>query len=171
MIRKLKTITGSWLEPAERRLYRLDPQPDLDNANVGMYTEQIGRCPFASLFLFCRRRILPSRILFVSSRDFPFFLFCFLFMIERQAGGTTFCRYNRIGEVPSPIRSTRYLGQLTAKPFAVRCPANARSCKHGVRLPGVSHKKTDTGADVRYPLGSNLILYTAGSKEAFRTGF
>ena len=62
-------------------------------------------------------------------------------------------------------------GQLTAKPFAVRCPANARSCKHGVRLPGVSHKKTDTGADVRYPLGSNLILYTAGSKEAFRTGF
>ena len=35
----------------------------------------------------------------------------------------------------------RYRGQLTAKPFAVRCPANARSCKHGVRLPGVSHKK------------------------------
>ena len=51
-IRKLKTITGSWQEPAERRLYCLDPQPDLDNANVGMYTEQFERCPFASLFYY-----------------------------------------------------------------------------------------------------------------------
>ena len=32
-------------------------------------------------------------------------------------------------------------GQLTALPFTVRCPANACSCKHGSRLPGVSHKK------------------------------
>ena len=50
MIRKLKTVTGSWPKPAERRLYRLDPQPDLDNANVGMYAELIERCPCASLF-------------------------------------------------------------------------------------------------------------------------
>ena len=34
-----------------------------------------------------------------------------------------------------------YRCQLTAKPFAVRCPANVCSCKHGSRLPGVSHKK------------------------------
>ncbi len=26
---------GSWLKPAERRLTGFDPQPDLDNANVG----------------------------------------------------------------------------------------------------------------------------------------
>ena len=28
---------GSWLKPAERRLTGFDPQPDLDNANVGKY--------------------------------------------------------------------------------------------------------------------------------------
>lgn len=27
---------GSWQQPAERGLMRLDPQPDLDNANVGI---------------------------------------------------------------------------------------------------------------------------------------
>ena len=41
----------------------------------------------------------------------------------------------------------RYLGQLTAKPFAVRCPANACSCKPGSRLPGLSHKKIPTMRD------------------------
>ena len=50
-----------------------------------------------------------------------------------------------------PIRSTRYLGQLTAKPFAVRCPANACSCKHGRRLPGLSRKK----AEVFLPFSEN----------------
>ena len=40
--------------------------------------------------------------------------------------------------LPYPLR---YCGQLQAKPVAVRCPANACSCKHGSRLPGVSRKK------------------------------
>src|SRR5699024_9649062 len=38
------------------------------------------------------------------------------------------------------IRSARYHGKLTAKSFAVRCPANVCSCKHGSRLPGLSRK-------------------------------
>ena len=33
---------GSWLKPAERRLTGFDPQPDLDNANVGIYGEHRG---------------------------------------------------------------------------------------------------------------------------------
>ena len=37
-----------------------------------------------------------------------------------------------------------YRRQLMAVPFAVRYPANVRSCKHGGRLPGVSLKKTDS---------------------------
>ena len=37
-----------------------------------------------------------------------------------------------------------YRCQLMAVPFAVRYPANVRSCKHGGRLPGVSLKKTDS---------------------------
>ena len=32
---KANIATGSWLKPAERRLSGLDPEPDLDNANVG----------------------------------------------------------------------------------------------------------------------------------------
>ena len=47
---------------------------------------------------------------------------------------------DRIGEDSLPL-SPRYHGQLTAKPFAVRCPSDARSCKHGGRPPGVSRKK------------------------------
>ena len=36
--------------------------------------------------------------------------------------------------------ATRYCWQFQAKPVAVRCPANVCSCKHGSRLPGISHK-------------------------------
>ena len=44
---------GSWLKPAERRLTGFDPQPDLDNANVGKYMScTIMLCVFCSLF-FC----------------------------------------------------------------------------------------------------------------------
>ena len=35
---KVNIATGSWLKPAERRLSGLDPEPDLDNANVGRDT-------------------------------------------------------------------------------------------------------------------------------------
>ena len=31
---------GACREQAENRLYRLDPKPDLDNANVGIYRTQ-----------------------------------------------------------------------------------------------------------------------------------
>ena len=39
-------------------------------------------------------------------------------------------------DLPYPLR---YCGRLQAKPVVVHCPANACSCKHGSRLPGVSH--------------------------------
>ena len=35
---KANIAMGSWLKPAERRLSGLDPEPDLDNANVGRHT-------------------------------------------------------------------------------------------------------------------------------------
>ena len=35
---KANIATGSWLKPAERRLSGLDPEHDLDNANVGRDT-------------------------------------------------------------------------------------------------------------------------------------
>ena len=35
---KVNIAMGSWLKPAERRLSGLDPEPDLDNANVGRDT-------------------------------------------------------------------------------------------------------------------------------------
>ena len=41
---KAKIATGSWLKPAERRLSGLDPEPDLDNANVGIYIKQLMGC-------------------------------------------------------------------------------------------------------------------------------
>lgn len=50
-------------------------------------------------------------------------------------------------------------GQLTAKPFAVRCPANACSCKRGSRLPGLSHKKKRTGTFSSDPFPLHFIFY------------
>ena len=48
-----------------------------------------------------------------------------------------------------------YRRQPMAVPFAVRYPANVRSCKHGGRLPGVSHKKqTATSGCLFYSNGS-----------------
>ena len=122
MIRKLKTVTGSWPKPAERRLYRLDPQPDLDNANVGMYAELIERCPCASLF---------------SYRDFPFCLFCFLFTVKRKAAGWGHhflpLKSDRGSPFPYPINAI----SRAAHGKAVRCPLPG---KHGRRLPGLSRQ-------------------------------
>ena len=54
---------GACREQAENRLYRLDPKPDLDNANVGIY-----RMPIKSFhldFLFDIRQVekVPARYL------------------------------------------------------------------------------------------------------------
>ncbi len=43
---------GSWLKLAERKLTGFDPQPDLDNANVGQYRRFFRRIPRGFL-LFC----------------------------------------------------------------------------------------------------------------------
>ena len=51
---------GSWLKPAERRLTGLDPQPDLDNANVGRYLAEKGSASHFSYFF----RRTPARSLF-----------------------------------------------------------------------------------------------------------
>ena len=122
MIRKLKTVTGSWPKPAERRLYRLDPQPDLDNANVGMYAELIERCPCASLF---------------SYRDFPFCFFCFLFTAKCKAAGWGHhflpLKSDRGSPFPYPINAI----SRAAHGKAVRCPLPG---KHGRRLPGLSRQ-------------------------------
>ena len=52
-----------------------------------------------------------------------------------------------------------YRCQLTAEPFAVRCPANVCSCKHGSRLPGVSLPAH--GRAVRCPLPCKCLLVQA----------
>ena len=42
----------------------------------------------------------------------------------------------------------RYLAHLAALPLDDRCPSDARSCKHGGRPPGVSHKIKNCGGSI-----------------------
>lgn len=61
---KANIATGSWLKPAERRLSGLDPEPDLDNANVGRDTGMGLGTPLAFPFFAGRsalRRIGEAR--------------------------------------------------------------------------------------------------------------
>ena len=78
-----------------------------------------------------------------------------------RASGTRLARTaaeRRPARASTAAACRAYRCQLTAEPFAVRCPANGAacqwhafstdrsgaktcSCKHGSRLPGVSHKK------------------------------
>ena len=87
---------------------------------------------------------------------------------EDPASGPLF---NRTGEAPFPIRSTRSPGQHTAKPFAVRCPANTCSCKHGSRLPGLSHKKQKhrTGAHTPVPVFLSLYILSCRNLLSIRS--
>ena len=63
---------GSWQEPAERKLYRFDPQPDLDNANVGKHGSLCGM-PYGIPF-------------FLPDTAYP----------KRSTGGTTLDRYTKV---------------------------------------------------------------------------
>ena len=91
---------GSWPKPAERRLLRLDPQPDLGNANVGMSEENFRDALRISFF--CNSdepksglvRTLGDRL---QSRDVPFDTSddCICTAV-RQTGDSTLCRNKKI---------------------------------------------------------------------------